>query len=410
MITLKSGARFLPASLLLLACRPPLHVTPVPTEEPQVHQSGGPQAVKPGGPLMVGVGVGVGETEPVAAKPAGNVMVGVGDIASCTQQLGLATAMLVDSIIKTDSVANVPTTTFTLGDNVYSSGTEEQFARCFTPSWGNPKLGIMKTMHPTPGNHDYETPKAAPYYQYFGKAAGVDGEGYYKDLERIRDSGVMTQTDMRRCVALANYIARLHKVKREASDLYVRTVRDLVGHGECIMGLIDSYSKKADFLEKGELKEIEEKCVEWRWKLKDKSRPLSRVHGDFHPFNVMFRKGTDFTALDRSRAEWGEAADDVAAMSINYLLFSIQVHGRLASPFDQLYELFMKTYFDTTRDDKLLEVIQPFYVWRSLVVASPIWYPNLGRDNRRRFFNFIRAVLDTDKFDVKSVNSYLGYS
>ena len=70
----------------------------------------------------------------------------------------------------------------------------------------------------------------------------------------------------------------------------------------------------------------------------------------------------------------------------------------------------MKTYFDTTRDDELLEVIQPFYVWRSLVVASPIWYPNLGRDNRRRFFNFIRAVLDTDKFDVKSVNSYLGYS
>ncbi len=248
------------------------------------------------------------------------------------------------------------------------------------------------------------------FSEFFILLEKVDGEGYYKDLERIRDSGVMTQTDLRRCVALANYIARLHKVKREAPDLYVRTVRDLVGHGECIMGLIDSYSKEADFLEKGELKEIEKKCVEWRWKLKDKSRPLSRVHGDFHPFNVMFRKGTDFTALDRSRAEWGEAADDVAAMSINYLLFSIQVHGRLASPFDQLYELFMKTYFDATRDDELLEVIQPFYVWRSLVVASPIWYPNLGRDNRRRFFNFIRAVLDTDKFDVKSVNSYLGYS
>ena len=248
------------------------------------------------------------------------------------------------------------------------------------------------------------------FSEFFILLQKVEGEGYYKDLERIRDSGVMTQTDLRRCVALASYIARLHKVKREAPELYVRTVRDLVGHGECIMGLIDSYSKEADFLEKGELKEIEKKCVEWRWKLKDKSRPLCRVHGDFHPFNVMFRKGTDFTALDRSRAEWGEAADDVAAMSINYLLFSIQVHGRLVSPFDQLYELFMKTYFDTTRDDELLEVIQPFYVWRSLVVASPIWYPNLGRDNRRRFFNFIRAVLDTDKFDVKSVNSYLGYS
>ena len=244
--------------------------------------------------------------------------------------------------------------------------------------------------------------------EFFILLQKVDGEGYYKDLERIRDSGVLTQMDLRRCVALAEYIAQVHKVKKEAPDLYVRAVRDLVGHGECIMGLIDSYPEEADFLERGELEEIERKCVEWRWKLKHKARPLCRVHGDFHPFNVMFRKGIDFTALDRSRAEWGEAADDVAAMSINYLLFSIQVHGRLAGPFDRLYELFMKTYFDTTGDDELLEAIQPFYAWRSLVVASPIWYPNLGRENRRRFFNFIHAVLETNKFDVKSVNSYLG--
>jgi hypothetical protein len=91
-------------------------------------------------------------------------------------------------------------------------------------------------------------------------------------------------------------------------------------------------------------------------------------------------------------------------------LFSIQRYGKLVSPFDQLYELFMRTYSEATGDDELLEVIQPFYVWRSLVVASPLWYPNLGRDNRRRFFNFICAVLDTDRFDVNGVNSYLGYA
>ncbi len=154
-MTLKRGARFLPASLLFLACKPPMHVTPVPDADMQVHQSGGAQAVKPGGPVMAGVGLGVATSDLTADKPAGQVMVGVGDIASCTQKLGLATAMLVDSIIKSDSVADVPTTTFTLGDNVYSSGSEAQFAKCFTPSWGNPKLEVMKNMHPTPGNHDY---------------------------------------------------------------------------------------------------------------------------------------------------------------------------------------------------------------------------------------------------------------
>lgn len=247
------------------------------------------------------------------------------------------------------------------------------------------------------------------FSEFFILTDKIEGEGYYKDLERIRDSGTMTDFDLRRCIALSNYIARVHKVQKQAPNLYTRAIRDLVGHGECIMGLIDSYPKETDFLERDELKEIEKRCVEWRWKLKNKTRALCRVHGDFHPFNVLFRKGTDFTTLDRSRAEWGEAADDVASMSINYLLFSIQRYGKLASPFDRLYESFMRTYLEATGDDELLAVIQPFYVWRCLVVASPIWYPKLGADNRRRFFNFIGAILDIDRFDPKAVNNYLGY-
>ncbi len=106
-------------------------------------------------------------------------MVGVGDIASCSQRLGVETAILVDSILRADSVAKVQAAVFTLGDNVYSSGTTEQFEKCFTPAWGDPKRRIMKSLHPTPGNHEYYTPNADPYYKYFGPAAGVVGKGYY---------------------------------------------------------------------------------------------------------------------------------------------------------------------------------------------------------------------------------------
>ncbi len=125
-------------------------------------------------------------TPPPAAAPAEQValsgasaMVGVGDIASCSQRLGVETAILVDSILRADSVAKVQTAVFTLGDNVYSSGTTEQFEKCFTPAWGDPKRRIMKSLHPTPGNHEYYTPNADPYYKYFGPAAGVVGKGYY---------------------------------------------------------------------------------------------------------------------------------------------------------------------------------------------------------------------------------------
>jgi len=204
-IQLKRGARFLPASLLVFAgCKPPFHVTPVPADGPQVRQSG-TAAMLP-------------SVKPLADLTA-PVMVGVGDIASCTQKLGLATAILVDSIIKTDSVANVSTTTFTLGDNVYSRGTEEQFANCFTPSWGNPKFGIMKSVHPSPGNHDYGTPGAAPYYKYFGKAAGVDGEGYYSyDVGKWHVIALNSETVVGSEFSDADRAAQMKWLKKDLED------------------------------------------------------------------------------------------------------------------------------------------------------------------------------------------------
>jgi calcineurin-like phosphoesterase family protein len=115
----------------------------------------------------------------VVALSGASVMIGVGDIASCTQRLSIGTAALVDSVVRADSIAKVHDAVFTLGDNVYTSGSTAQFANCFTPTWGDPQKGIMKELHPTPGNHEYLTVSADPYFAYFGKAAGTAGQGYY---------------------------------------------------------------------------------------------------------------------------------------------------------------------------------------------------------------------------------------
>ena len=146
--------------------------------------------------------------------------------------------------------------------------------------------------------------------------------------------------------------------------------------------------------------------MEWRWKLKHKTHRLSQVHGDYHPWNILFRKGTDFTVLDRSRGEWGEPADDVSALTINYIFYSLQTCGKLAGPFERLFDLFWRNYLDKTGDEEILNVIQPFYAWRSLVVASPVWYPNLPLKVRGKLFNFVRKVLETEKLELKEVNAY----
>jgi aminoglycoside phosphotransferase (APT) family kinase protein len=243
--------------------------------------------------------------------------------------------------------------------------------------------------------------------EFFIVTEFVEGQLYHLDLDRIKETKQLTQLDVDRCKTLSDYLAKIHKVKHDVPELYIRRIRDLVGHGECIFGLTDSYPTKLSYINEDNFVRIEKKCVDWRWKLKHKTNRLSQTHGDYHPWNILFRNGTDFTVLDRSRGEWGEPADDVSTLTVNYIFYSLQTFGELAGPFERLFERFWKSYLDKTRDDEILTIIPPFYAWRALVVASPVWYPYLSSGVRGKLFNFINGVLETEKFEVNAVNSYM---
>jgi len=241
---------------------------------------------------------------------------------------------------------------------------------------------------------------------YFLLTEKVEGDDYFLDLDRVSNEPA-TNTDIERAKALGEYLAEIHKEKKDQPDLYIRKVRDLIGHGECIMGIVDGYPDNYEFCPNNLFGEIEKKCVDWRWKLKNYTHRLCREHGDFHPWNIKFRKGTDFSTFDRSRGEYGEAADDVATLSINYILFSILKYGKLDGPFKQLHDTFIKTYLDRTKDAEIFDVIQPFYAFRGLVIASPEWYPNHPEDIRIKLFNFIKNILAEDRIDINEINQYL---
>ncbi len=243
--------------------------------------------------------------------------------------------------------------------------------------------------------------------EYFILMGKVDGKLYHSDLDRIKATDEIDELDVKRCLALSDYLVRIHAKKSKEYSLYIRRARELLGHGECIMGLIDSYPSGLPYIDEEGFKKIEKMCIDWRYVLKRKTHRLSQVHGDFHPWNIFFRKGLDFTILDRSRGEWGEPADDLSSMSINYIFYSLQAHRRLEGPFEKLFMSFWENYIDKTKDYEVFEVIQPFFAWRGLVIASPIWYPNLPEDVRIKIFNFIKNVLSVERFDLKEVNSYI---
>ena len=232
------------------------------------------------------------------------------------------------------------------------------------------------------------------------------GESYHIDLERLAKGKPLRMLDRQRTIALARYLAQIHAVKRRDADLYKRRLRELIGHGECIMGLTDSYPKRYGFITSELLRTIEEGCNRWRWRLHDKTGRLSQVHGDFHPYNVLFQRGVEFAVLDRSRGEWGEPADDVTAMTINYLLSSLIRWGKLRGPFEVLFRLFWDTYGEVSGDAEVTEAAAPFFAFRGLVVASPVWYPNLTIHVRRRLFCFIENVLAASRFEPERVNEY----
>jgi hypothetical protein len=110
------------------------------------------------------------QTVPPVAPGGPQTFVGAGDIAQCTGSPGRSAAEETAALLD-----RIPGTVFTAGDNAYPHGATENFRDCFEPTWGRHRART----HPTPGNHDYETPGAQPYFRYFGFAAGPPDLGYY---------------------------------------------------------------------------------------------------------------------------------------------------------------------------------------------------------------------------------------
>jgi hypothetical protein len=243
---------------------------------------------------------------------------------------------------------------------------------------------------------------AREYYLLMERGEGRD---YFQDLQEFSGEKGLGRVDRERIRSLASYLAQIHAFKKESRGLYWRKLRDTIGHGECLMGVFDTYPDGTLGYE--EMAEIEKKCVDWRAKLKPLYARLSQIHGDFHPGNIWFTNGGDFILLDRSRGPWGEPADDVTALAINYIFFSIRQYGDVRGAYYEGLKLFFDEYIRLSGDREINLVVAPFFAFRAVVIANPVFYPDLSDDARGKIFAFTRAVLSAERFDAERINDYL---
>lgn len=227
----------------------------------------------------------------------------------------------------------------------------------------------------------------------------VEGHVYAEDLRRIAHTLSADDRDIGRAAALAQLLAEIHAVRKDAPALYRRAIRDLIGHGEGIFGLVDGYPDDVPMAPPERLFAIERRCLEWRHRLRSRTSRLTRTHGDYHPFNILFGEDGKPVLLDTSRGSAGDPADDVMCLSLNYIFFALEAPGSWRAAFRALWRTFFDTYLERTADRDLFSVAPPFLAWRALVMCNPRWYPSIRESTRDALLSLVERALDAPRFD-----------
>lgn len=232
------------------------------------------------------------------------------------------------------------------------------------------------------------------------------GAPYAHDLRRIEASLRATPADVDRARALASYLVDLHREKIPGHPArYHRAIRDLIGGGEGLFGIIDSYPDGGPIPRK-QLTALEHRAVAWRARLRDRSHRLCRTHGEFHPSNLLFREGVDFTPQGAGREAIGDAADDVAALAMSYVIAAVLHPRSWRSGIGPLWLAFWVDYLAGSADGEVLEVIAPFFAQRALAAASPLGHPDLTEAQRQALIGFTEHVMDGSAFDPLDTSSF----
>jgi aminoglycoside phosphotransferase family enzyme len=140
--------------------------------------------------------------------------------------------------------------------------------------------------------------------------------------------------------------------------------------------------------------------VAWRWRLRARRGRARRIHGDFHPFNILVDGDADLALLDASRGCAGDPADDVVCLAVNFVFFAVGHEAAWTGALGPLWHRFWRRYLEGSGDRELLEIAPVYLAWRCLVLVNPLWYPAVAAAHRRQILALAERALGAGRLEL----------
>jgi hypothetical protein len=164
--------------------------------------------------------------------------------------------------------------------------------------------------------------------------------------------------DRARAHGLALALAAIH-AERGRPESYRRGVDHALAGEDGIPRLAEWLGDDHPVLRPDRIERMEIAVVRWRWLLRHHEHRSRRIHGALRPESIVFR-GEECTLLEPAPL-WGEAAQDLAAVTSFYLGAALSRRQRFSGAARECWDELWSAYLSASSDLEMLEVIPPFY-------------------------------------------------
>jgi hypothetical protein len=82
------------------------------------------------------------------------------------------------------------------------------------------------------------------------------------------------------------------------------------------------------------------------------------------------------------------------ALAVNFVFFGLESKGSWERGFRPLWRMFLSHYLEISGDREVMELAPPYLAWRALVIANPVFYPDLAPTSRDGLLRLAEVALE----------------